>query len=70
MFHKDFEVTTKKLQKLKKSPRGLRRNYNMFWTIRVEQQGEIQDLCKKEITHLRLEKDQNNKAIIKVMRGR
>ncbi len=42
----------------------------MFWTIRVEQQGEIQDLCKKEITHLRLEKDQNNKAIIKVMRGR
>jgi hypothetical protein len=69
MFHKDFEVTTKRGQKLKKIPRGLRSNYNRFWTIGGEQQGDLQDLYKKEKTHLRLEKDQNNKTTIKVGRG-
>jgi len=54
MFHKDSEVTTKRRQKLKKSPRGLRRNYKRFWTIGGEQQGDFQDLYKKERTHLRL----------------
>jgi hypothetical protein len=69
MFHKDFEVMTKRGQKLKKSPRGIRRNYNRSWIIGGDQQGDLQNLCKKERTHLRLEKDQNNKTTIEVGRG-
>jgi hypothetical protein len=37
------------------------RSCNWFWTVEGEQQWDIQNLYRKGRTHLKQEKDQNNK---------
>jgi hypothetical protein len=54
-----------KLQKKKQlttNPKGLKRNCNMVWIVGKEQQHDLQNLYKKERTHLKMEKDQSKEG--------
>jgi hypothetical protein len=46
--------------KQKINPRGLRRICSKFWIVKREQEWDLQNLCRKGRTHLRLKKDHNN----------
>jgi hypothetical protein len=57
MFEEDYEVIKRRQHKLRKNPKGFKRICSRFWIVGGEQQRDLQNLCRKGRTHLRLKKD-------------